>query len=121
MGKRREAGSSTVLVARRIYGMITVAIAGHRETVQAFGLTAGIVVVQLILWAVPAHAGTDNTFLNTWIGRSFAKDPGLVALILGAIAWTIRAQFAFLFAGIGVAAVASIWPDVINQVITGTF
>jgi len=89
--------------------------------------TAAILTVIIGLRTAAAHAGTDVTFddLNTliegWTKGSLGKALSLIALILGIGIAAARQSFAALFAGVGVAAGASIGPGVINQVITGLF
>lgn len=94
---------------------------------KAFLMTMLVMAAMLTIRTAVAHAGTDVTFddLNTliegWTKGSLGKSLSLIALVLGIGTAAAKHSFAALFAGVGVAAGASIGPGVINQVITGVF
>ncbi len=99
----------------------------RRETVTTLLRMSAVVGVVVLVRVVAAHAGTDTTFddLNTlmtdWTKGSLGKALALIALLLGIGIAAARQSFASLFAGIGVAAGASVGPGVIGQVITAVF
>lgn len=86
-----------------------------------------IVGTVVLIRTAAAHAGTDTTFddLNTllegWSKGSLGKSLALIALLLGVGVAAARQSFAALFAGVGVAAGASIGPSVVGTIITATF
>jgi hypothetical protein len=90
-------------------------------------LTTVVMCALLLVRTGAAHAGTDVTFddlnilIEGWTKGSLGKALALIALVLGIGIAAARQSFAALFAGVGVAAGASIGPGVINQVITATF
>lgn len=94
---------------------------------RALLITITVMGAMVLIRTGAAHAGTDVTFedLNTliegWTKGSLGKSLSLIALVLGIGTAAARQSFAALFAGVGVAAGASIGPGVINQVITGIF
>lgn len=94
---------------------------------KAVLMTIVAIGAMMTIRAAVAHAGTDVTFddLNTliegWTKGSLGKALSLIALVLGIGIAAARQSFAALFAGVGVAAGASIGPGVISQVITGIF
>jgi len=99
----------------------------HRSTLGAITKTALVLVALFAFKAAAAHAGTDSTFddLNTlmsdWSKGSLGKALAMVALLLGIGVAAARQSFAALFAGIGVAAGATVGPNVISTVITAVF
>lgn len=94
---------------------------------QALLITIAVMGAMVLLRTGAAHAGTDVTFddlnilIEGWTKGSLGKSLALIALVLGIGIAAARQSFAALFAGVGVAAGASIGPGVINQVITATF
>jgi len=94
---------------------------------RALLITIVVMSAMVLIRTGAAHAGTDVTFedLNTliegWTKGSLGKALSLIALVLGIGIAAARQSFAALFAGVGVAAGASIGPGVISQVITATF
>lgn len=94
---------------------------------QALLITITVMGAMVLLRTGAAHAGTDVTFddlnvlIEGWTKGSLGKSLSLIALVLGIGIAAARQSFAALFAGVGVAAGASIGPGVINQVITATF
>jgi conjugal transfer pilus assembly protein TraA len=99
----------------------------HTADFCVVGRVLLIAAVLVLLRAAAAHAGTDTTFddLNTmvtdWTKGSLGKAFALIALILGIGVAAARQSFGALFGGIGVAAAASIGPQVLDQVITALF
>jgi len=95
----------------------------HRALLITIIVMGGMVLIR----TGAAHAGTDVTFddlnvlIEGWTKGSLGKALSLIALVLGIGIAAARQSFAALFAGVGVAAGASIGPGVINQVITATF
>lgn len=106
---------------------LTRCYARHRSTLIAITKTALVLVAICALKTAAAHAGTDSTFddLNTlmsdWSKGSLGKAMAMIALLLGIGVAAARQSFAALFAGIGVAAGATVGPNVISTVITATF
>jgi len=94
---------------------------------RAVLITIAVVGAMVLLRTGAAHAGTDvtfedlNTLIENWTKGSLGKALSLIALVLGIGIAAARQSFAALFAGVGVAAGASIGPGVISQVITGLF
>ncbi len=90
-------------------------------------ITIAVMGTLLTIRTTAAHAGTDATFddlnllIEGWTKGSLGKSLSLIALVLGIGTAAAKHSFAALFAGVGVAAGASIGPGVINQVITATF
>lgn len=107
----------------RIFTKATQVIRQHRAVLTTIAVVGGMV----LLRTGAAHAGTDvtfedlNTLIENWTKGSLGKSLSLIALVLGIGIAAARQSFAALFAGVGVAAGASIGPGVINQVITGLF
>jgi len=99
----------------------------QRDTVTAALRVALILSVYAAIRVAAAHAGTDTTFddLNTlmtdWSKGSLGKALAMISLLIGIGIAAARQSFASLFAGVGVAAGASIGPGVISQVVTATF
>lgn len=95
----------------------------HRQVLVSLVVMGAIVLIR----SAAAHAGTDTTFddLNTmlegWSKGSLGKSLALIALLLGVGVAAARQSFAALFAGVGVAAGASIGPTVVSTIITATF
>jgi conjugal transfer pilus assembly protein TraA len=95
----------------------------HQQVLVSLAVMGMIVLVR----SAAAHAGTDTTFddLNTmlegWSKGSLGKSLALIALLLGVGVAAARQSFAALFAGVGVAAGASIGPTVVSTIITATF
>ncbi len=94
---------------------------------RALLITIVVMGTMVLIRTGAAHAGTDvtfedlNTLIESWTKGSLGKALSLIALVLGIGIAAARQSFAALFAGVGVAAGASIGPGVINQVITGIF
>ncbi len=90
------------------------------RTVAVLALIGGI-------RAAAVHAGTDTTFddlnvmMSDWSKGSLGKALALIALLLGIGMAAARQSFAALFAGVGVAAGATMGPGVIDQVVTAVF
>ena len=95
----------------------------HRAVLTAVAAVGAVV----LLRTAAAHAGTDVTFddlnllLEGWTKGSLGKGLALMALIGGIGIAAVKQSFAALFAGIGVAAGASIGPGIISQVVTAIF
>lgn len=108
---------------KRVFTKATQVIRWNR----ALLITIAVMGAMVLLRTGAAHAGTDVTFddlnilIEGWTKGSLGKSLALIALVLGIGIAAARQSFAALFAGVGVAAGASIGPGVINQVITATF